>query len=132
MVIYFILIFLFVKKDGLKKGLNKITNYIREFENEKFSDKILDVIVVIIALFLGFKIIGIFKSWVKKDYQIIETNQPNKCSVLIYSTKDYFIVSEGEIDGENNKLSIYKNKVKKIDNAGIIANKRIFSEIEKK
>ena len=113
MVIYFILIFLFVKKDGLKKGLNKITNYIREFENEKFSDKILDVIVVIIALFLGFKIIGIFKSWVKKDYQIIETNQPNECSVVLYSTKDYFVVSECKMDEEKNKLSIYKNKVKK-------------------
>ena len=100
MVIYFILIFLFVKKDGLKKGLNKITNYIRGFENEKFSDKILDVIVVIIALFLGFKIIGIFKSWVKKDYQIIETNQPNECSVVLYSTKDYFVVSECKMDEE--------------------------------
>lgn len=132
MVIYFILIFLFVKKDGLKKGLNKITNYIREFENKKFSDKILDVIVVIIALFLGFKIIGIFKSWVKKDYQIIETNQPNECSVVLYSTKDYFVVSECKMDEEKNKLSIYKNKVKKIDNKGVIANKRIFSEIEKK
>ena len=132
MVIYFILIFLFVKKDGLKKGLNKITNYIRGFENEKFSDKILDVIVVIIALFLGFKIIGIFKSWVKKDYQIIETNQPNECSVVLYSTKDYFVVSECKMDEEKNKLSIYKNKVKKIDNKGVITNKRIFSEIEKK
>ena len=99
MVIYFILIFLFVKKDGLKKGLNKITNYIREFENEKFSDKILDVIVVIIALFLSFKIIGMIELWVKKDYRIIETNQPNECSVVLYSTKDYFIVSECEIDG---------------------------------
>lgn len=132
LVIYFILIFLFVKKDGLKKGLNKITNYIREFENEKFSDKILDVIVVIIALFLGFKIIGIFESWVKKDYQIIETNQPNECSVVLYSTKDYFVVSECKMDEEKNKLTIYKGKVKKIDNKGVITNKRIFSEIEKK
>lgn len=132
LVIYFILIFLFVKRDGLKKELNKITNYIREFENEKFSDKILDVIVVIIALFLGFKIIGMIESWVRKDYRIIETNQPNECSVVLYSTKDYFVVSECKMDEEKNKLTVYKDKVKKIDNEGIVANKIIFSEIEKK
>lgn len=92
----------------------------------------MDVIVVIIALFLGFKIIGMIESWVKKDYRIIETNQPNECSVVLYSTKDYFVVSECKMDEEKNKLTVYKDKVKKIDNKGVITNKRIFSEIEKK
>lgn len=131
-IIFFIIISILVKKDRLKKKLNKIKNNIKEFENEKLSDKILDAMAIVIALFLSFKIIGMIELWVKKDYRIIETNQPNECTVVLYSTKDYFIVSECEIDGENNKLSIYKNKVKKIDNAGIIANKRIFSEIQKK
>lgn len=112
--------------------INFIDNLINKNNTFKIEDVFLTVLSIIIALFLSFKIIGMIELWVKKDYRIIETNQPNECSVVLYSTKDYFIVSECEIDGENNKLSIYKNKVKKIDNAGIIANKRIFSEIEKK
>lgn len=131
-IIFFIIISVLVKKDRLKKKLNKIKNNIKEFENEKLSDKVLDAMAIVIALFLSFKIIGIFELWIKKDYQIIENNQPNECSAVLYSTKDYFIVSECEMDEEKNKLTIYKGKAKKIDNEGIIANKKIFSEIEKK
>ncbi len=115
-----------------EESINLIDNLINKKVTFKIEDVFLTVLSIIIALFLSFKIIGIFESWVKKDYRIIENNQPNECSVVLYSTKDYFVVSECKIDEEKNKLTVYKDKVKKIDNEGIVANKRIFSEIEKK
>lgn len=134
-ILFFLLLF-FAKSKCVSSIMKNIVNYISRLSKEKISDNIynifLDVICFVISFFLSIIIIGMCELWVKKDYQIIETNQPNECSVVLYSTKDYFVVSECKMDEEKNKLTIYKGKVKKIDNVGIIANKRIFSAIEKK
>ena len=134
-ILFFVLLF-FAKSKCVRSIMKNIVNYISRLSKEKISDNIynifLDVICFVISFFLSIIIIGMCELLVKKEYKIIETNQTNECSVVLYSTKDYFIVSECETDEEKNKLTISKGKVKKIDNAGIIANKIIFSEIEKK
>lgn len=113
----------------------KSNNYLKSDDNNIKNDiynKYLNISVIIIPALVSVIGIGLIQTFFKMDYRIIETNQPNECSVVLYSTKDYFIVSECEIDKEKNELFIYKDKVKKIDNEGVITNKRIFSEIEKK
>ena len=128
--IIFIMVVRQTKNKFFKKTIVKFINYLGI--KTDIYNKFLDILGVIIAVLLSIIIIGVILTILKKDYRIIETDQPNECSVVLYSTKDYFVVSECEIDEKNNELAIYKGKIKKIDNEGVIANKRIFFKIEKK
>lgn len=123
------------KNNFFKKKIISLINYLRskniDIKIDRYN-KFLDILSIIIAVLLSIIAIGMIQTFFKMDYRIIETNQPNECSVVLYSTKDYFIVSECEIDKEKNELFIDKDKVKKIDNEGITANKKIFYKVQEK
>lgn len=123
------------KNNFFKKKIISLINYLRskniDIKIDRYN-KFLDILSIIIAVLLSIIAIGMIQTFFKMDYRIIETNQPNECSVVLYSTKDYFIVSECEIDKEKNELFIYKDKVKKIDNEEVITNKRIFYKVREK
>lgn len=134
-VILYFAMMIIAKIKNTDNNIKEEDNNIKKNDNNIRQDiynKYLNISVIIIPALVSIIAIGMIQTFFKKDYRIIETNQTNECSVVLYSTKDYFIVSECEMDEEKNKLTIYKGKVKKIDNVEIIANKRIFSAIEKK
>lgn len=133
--ISFFVIAIQAKNNLFKKIITSVINYSKTKNNDIKIDiynKFVNILSIIVPVFLSVIVVGIFEICFKKDYRIIETDQSNECSVVLYSTKDYFIVSECEIDDENDELFIYKNKVKKIDNEGVITNKRIFYKIREK
>lgn len=107
LVIYFLILKsdLFVK---LRKNLKKY---------EVINNIAKPILILIFSVFLVLIFYGIIDAYfLKKEYKIIQDDS-NQCQVILYSTKDYHIVSNC-IMYENN-LSIDKDVQKKISAEGI-------------
>lgn len=92
------------------------------------KELIQNLLFIIIMIFIVIIIFGLCNANFTKDYKIIAKNN-NACNVILYSTKDYYIIANCQI--KNNDLVVYSDTLQKIDNYNIIYEWRSFEKIIK-
>lgn len=127
----FCLIIAFVCLMFFSKKLENFYSRWKENKNNEISSKniITEILIFINSLFVSVIILGFVNVYVNKDYKII-MNDSNQCNVILYSTKDYYIVADCKIDDKN--LTVYNSETqRKIDNYNIISKWKKFEKIIK-
>lgn len=103
------------------------------FKKQKSIKTTYDILILflicMVSLFFSATLLGNFNVWFQKKYSVSCNESFNTCDVILYSNKDYYIVSNGKI--ENNNLIIYKDTTRKIDNYDVSFQTRVFNKIVK-
>lgn len=114
--------------------IKKVSKFINVLKNAEQSfilhiELIEDLFIIFIITFIIVIGLGFFNALFIRDYQII-SNDKNDCSVILYSTKDYYIIANCTI--EDNNLIVYNNTQRKINNYNIMSHWENFDKIIKK
>lgn len=112
----------------------QVTKFINKFKDADYvfmfyKDLFQDLFIIFIAIVTSIIILGNINVNLNKKYQIID-NEIDIDYVILYSCSDYYIVANCQL--ENNKLVVFKDTVKKIDNHNIMSHWETFDKIIKK
>ncbi len=118
----------------LKLYIKKVSKFINILKNKEsgfvlWIDLIQNIFIVFIITFIVIIGLGFLNTICTKDYKIIPNDNINS-NVILYSTKDYYIIADCII--KDNKLIVYKNTQRKIENDNIVHYRKTFDKIIKK
>lgn len=122
-------LFIFIFSKWSSKKLEEIYLNFKNKRNIDLSFKkvIIGFLITIVSVYSVATILGKIYITFKNSYQIIFDN--NQCTVVLFSAKDYYIVADCEIDGNN--LTVFKDKQRKINNYDITAVWTTFKSVNK-
>lgn len=124
-----IIIFLLIKYYA-KKAKEFFIKFKEDSNFDKtLKDIALDILLLIVGIFISIVAMGNARCFFERDYEIISDD--NKCNVILYSSSNYYIVSDCNIDDKNNTLIVHKGTQRKIDNFNISCEIITFSKIRK-
>lgn len=86
------------------------------------------IFVLFISICATAIILGLLNSFLKRDYSII-INDVGMPQVILYSTKEYYIVADCMIDGK--KLIVFNDTQRKVDNYNVQLKKYNFASFKK-